>query len=109
MRHRPPIDPYRTAPAAPAPGHQGQGAGISGPTSAPALGTLLGLTVAGRRRADDGEPSLLLAAGWVGAVLGGLAILASMVSLASGAGLVGGLGAVIMLVAGIKVILASRA
>jgi hypothetical protein len=71
--------------------------------------TMLIMTVLGRRRADQGTPGLLQAAGWFAAVVSGLSILSTIWSLVNGDGFSGGFASVLLLVAGIKVIAATRA
>lgn len=70
---------------------------------------MLIMTVVGRRRADLGSPGLLQAAGWFAAVVAGLSILSTVWSLVNGDGFSGGFASVLLLVAGIKVIGATRA
>lgn len=71
-------------------------------------GTTLALTIAGRRRADRGSGGLLMAAGILAIVLGGLGMLGAVASLATGAGAGGLLGALLYLWAGIRVVRAVR-
>lgn len=70
--------------------------------------TMLVMTVVGRRRADQGNPGLLQAAGWVAAVLSAVSLVGAVISLVSGDGFSGGIGSVLLLLVGVKVIGATR-
>ena len=76
-------------------------------------GAVAGMTVVGRRRADEGRPALLRAAGVVAAVVGVLDLVSRVSDLGTGAGLLSAaMGFVVsglFVFAGIKVVLATRA